>query len=79
MQGSNAKEKSGWTGKSSFVLDDPLRYLHPSIIYPVPFDWIVQRAYWLMNDSVEKVTVDWNEGKESKQSSIEQKCGVGLF
>ena len=26
------KGKSGWTGTSSFVLEVPLRYLHPSII-----------------------------------------------
>ena len=37
--------KSGWTGKSSFVLEVPLCYLSPSIIYSVPCDWIVQRAY----------------------------------
>ena len=39
------KEKSGWTGKSSFVLEVPLLYLRPSIIYSVPCDQIVQRAY----------------------------------
>ena len=35
------KGKSGWTGKSSFVLEVPLRYLRPSIIYSVPCDRIV--------------------------------------
>ena len=29
------KAKSGWTGKSSFVLEVPLRYLRPSIIYSI--------------------------------------------
>ena len=43
------KGKSGWTGKSSFVLEVPLRYLSPSVIYFVPCDRIVQRAYWLVN------------------------------
>ena len=32
------KEKSGWTGKNSFVLEVPLRYLRPSVIYSVPCD-----------------------------------------
>ena len=39
------KGKSGWTGTSSFVLKVPLRNLHPSAIYSVPCDRIVQRAY----------------------------------
>ena len=43
------KGKSGWTGKSSFVLEVPLRYLSPSVIYFVPCDRILQRAYWLVN------------------------------
>ena len=38
--------QSGWTGKSSFVLELPLRYLGPSIIYSVPCDQIVQML-WL--------------------------------
>ena len=42
------KGKSGWTGVSSFVLEGPLRNLRPSVIYSVPCDRIVQRAYsWL--------------------------------
>ena len=40
------KEKSGWTGKSSFVLKVPLRHLRPSVIYSVPCDRILQMAYW---------------------------------
>ena len=39
------KGKPGWTGKSSFVLEVPLRYLRPSVIYSVPCDRILQRAY----------------------------------
>ena len=39
------KGKSGWTGASSFVLKVPLRHLRPSVIYSVPCDWILQRAY----------------------------------
>ena len=39
------KGKSRWTGTSSFVLGVPLRYLRPSVIYSVPCDWILQRAY----------------------------------
>ena len=39
------KGKSGWTGESSFVLEVPLRYLRPSVIYSVPCDRILQRAY----------------------------------
>ena len=40
------KGKSGWTGTSSFVLKVPLRNLRPSVIYSVPCDRIVQRAYY---------------------------------
>ena len=40
------KRKSRWTGKSSFVLEVPLRHLRPSVIYSVPCDWILQRAYF---------------------------------
>ena len=29
-----------------FVFEVPLHYLRPSIIYSVPFDRILQRAYW---------------------------------
>jgi len=39
------KGKSGWTGTSSFVLEVPLRNLRSSVIYSVPCDRIVQRAY----------------------------------
>ena len=41
------KGKFGWTGKSSFVLEVPLRHLRPSVIYSVPYDRILQRACWL--------------------------------
>ena len=39
------KEKSDWSGKSSFVLEVPLCYLRSSIIFSVPCDRILQRAY----------------------------------
>ena len=39
------KGKSGWTDKSSFVLEVPLRHLRPSVIYSLPCDRILQRAY----------------------------------
>ena len=38
------KEKLSWTGKSSFVLEVPLRHLRPSVIYSVPCDQILQRV-----------------------------------
>ena len=41
------KGKSSWTGKSSFVLEVPMRHLCPIVIYSVPFDQIQQRAYYL--------------------------------
>jgi len=41
-----SKGKSGWTGTSSFVLEVPPRNLRPSVIYSVPCDRIVQRAYY---------------------------------
>ena len=31
----------------SFVLKVPLRHLRPSVIYSVPCDWVLQRAYCL--------------------------------
>ena len=37
--------KLRWTGKSSFVSEVPLRYLRPSVVYSVPCDRILQRAY----------------------------------
>ena len=39
------KGKSGWTGTSSFALEVPLRNLRSGVIYSVPCDRIVQRAY----------------------------------
>ena len=39
------KGKLRWTGKSSFVLEVPLRHLRPSVIYSVPCDRILQMAY----------------------------------
>ena len=39
------KGKSGGTGKNSFVLKVPVRQLRPGVIYSVPCDRILQRAY----------------------------------
>ena len=47
------KGKSGWTGTSSFVLEVPLRHLRPSVIYSVPCDRILQRAYCVMVSNVQ--------------------------
>ena len=46
QKGFQNKGTWGWTGTSSFVLEIPLRYLRLSIIYSVPRDQIVQRAYY---------------------------------
>ena len=40
------KVKSSWTGKSYFILIVPLCYLRPRVIYSVPCDRILQRAYF---------------------------------
>ena len=42
---SQNKGESDWTVTSSFVLEVPLRCLRPSVIYSVPCDWLMQRAY----------------------------------
>ena len=39
------KGRSGQTGTSSFILEIPLCNLRPSVIYSVPCDRILQRAY----------------------------------
>ena len=51
------KGKSGWTDKSSFVLEVPLRYLRPSTIYSVPYDRILEMAYWQKNVEKERERV----------------------
>ena len=45
--GLSKQGKSDWTGMSSFVVEVPLCNLcrSMSVIYSVPCDWIVQRAY----------------------------------
>ena len=47
------KGKSRWTGTNSFVLEVPLRYLRQSVIYSVPCDRILQRAYSVCNHTSE--------------------------
>ena len=65
------KGKAGWPGKSSFVLEVPLRYLRPSVIYSVPWDRILQRAY-IMLDAAKLIRLvssplgrDWERGQLS--------------
>ena len=48
------KQRSG-TGKSSLVLEVPLRYLRPSIIYSVPS--VPDRAKGLLNNSLDMKVV----------------------
>ena len=52
------KEMPDWTGKSSCVLEVPLRYLRPSIIYSVPCDRIVQSAYFRKAHEVDRDRLD---------------------
>ena len=54
------KEKLGWTGKSSFVLEVPLRYLRPSLIYSIPYDWVLERAYWIIWPNGMETAIGWN-------------------
>ena len=42
----------------SFVLKVPLRNLRPSVIYSVPSDRIVQRAYWTVSAFLLKVVIE---------------------
>ena len=44
------QRKVCWTGTSSFVLEVPLRYLRPSIIYSVPRYRVAQRAYYELEE-----------------------------
>ena len=48
------KGKSGWTGTSCFVLEVPLCHLRPSVIYSVPCDRILQRAYSVCNHTINR-------------------------
>ena len=60
------KGKSGWTGTSSFVLEVPLRHLRPSVIYSVPCDRILQRAYYQhVPQSVQQDIVKRKQGSSS--------------
>ena len=54
------KRKSGWTGKNSFVLEVPLHHLRPSVIYSVPWDRILQRAYFVACELCYKLFV-WSK------------------
>ena len=63
-----SKGKSSWTGTSSFVLEVPLCNLRHSIIYSVPCDGILRRAYYLYSFDIitvfERVFKDWTCNKE---------------
>ena len=52
------KGKSGWTDTSFLVLEVSLCNLRPSIIYSVPCDRIVQRAYYQPNGPLGSYS-DW--------------------
>ena len=67
------KGKSGWTqGKKSFVLEVPLRYLRPRIIYSVPCDRILQRAHYRIKlDEVKKLLDSWFWGLLSIMGKIQ--------
>ena len=54
------KGKSGWTGTNYFVLEVPLCNLHPSVIYSVPCDRIVQRAYSIAQSSLSLKFSKWS-------------------
>ena len=50
------KGKSGWTGTSSFVLEVPLRYLRPSVIYSVPCDQILLKSLFTLRTEPWSIT-----------------------
>ena len=58
------KEKSGWTGKNSLVLEVPLHHLRPSVIYSVPCDRILQRAYCLKQVNTVRSCMYWYDSVE---------------
>ena len=43
----------------SFVLKVPVCFLRPSVIYSVPCDWILQRAYLVWNPTTNKWFQNW--------------------
>ena len=65
------KGKSGWTGASSFVLEVPQRNLRPSVIYSVPSDRIVQRAYYAKFQKSLKVEQFQGNYLKWRMSSVE--------
>ena len=54
------KEKSGWTGTSSFVLKVPLCNWRPSIIYSVPCDQILTQRKRVREVTI-GFTFDWTK------------------
>ena len=65
------KGKSDWTGTSSFVLEVLLCNLRTSIIYSVPCDRIVQRAFLQPVFTSENISEDFKV-KETKPYLIGQ-------
>ena len=65
------KGKSGWTGTSSFVLKVPLCNWRPSVIYSLPCDRIVQRAYYVWRSRV-RLAYGWSAGNFNRPIRIQQ-------
>ena len=72
--GLSNKGKSSWTSVSSFVLEVPPRNLRPSVIYSVPCDRIVQRAYCLVN--IVTANIKRVMTKSSSQPFLESRATV---
>ena len=60
--------KTGWTGKTSFALEVPQRYLRPSIIYCVPCDRIVFARILLR--SVRPATTSANNSRHGPRARL---------
>ena len=73
------KGKSGWTGKSSFVLKVPLRYLRLSVIYSVPCDGILQRAYSLCLHSLRASPQRRGRVQQGGGQGQPQQVGISFF
>ena len=60
---------------SSFVLEVPLRNLRPSVIYSVPCDRIVQKAYWsdLLSFPFSRLTMNFTVKQATSWFSLLEK------
>ena len=74
------KGKSTWTGHNSFVLEVPLRHLRPSVIYSVPCDRILQRAYLPLLTSRDNLLIFSSSSSSfwKSVSAIPQSCRSSL-